>query len=61
MRRLVADPARARAMGERAYRLFRERYSEDAVLPRYLALVHRFLGRPISPPSLALQDAPQPV
>jgi glycosyltransferase involved in cell wall biosynthesis len=61
MRRLVADLARARAMGEQAYRLFRERYSEDAVLPRYLALVHRFLGRPISPPSLALRDAPQPV
>jgi glycosyltransferase involved in cell wall biosynthesis len=60
VRRLVADPDRARAMGERAYRLLRERYSEDAVLPRYLALVHRLLGRPVPAPALPLPDAPQP-
>ena len=48
------DIARMRhaRMGERAYALFRESYSEDAVLPRYLDLVHRF--RPFMAPTPAL-------
>jgi glycosyltransferase involved in cell wall biosynthesis len=48
---LVHDERHAR-MGERAYALFREFYSEDAVLPRYLALVHRF--RPFDHPNPSL-------
>jgi glycosyltransferase involved in cell wall biosynthesis len=53
MRTMLVDEERHARMGDRAYALFRESYSEDAVLPRYLSLVQRF--RPfISPtPSLA--------
>ena len=58
MRRLLVDPARRDAMGARAYELFRSTYSEDAVLPRYLALVHRFLPRPRVVPSLPSLGAP---
>jgi glycosyltransferase involved in cell wall biosynthesis len=42
MRTMLADHARHARMGERAYALFRDAYSEDAVLPRYFDLVHRF-------------------
>jgi glycosyltransferase involved in cell wall biosynthesis len=52
MRALLTDDERHARMGERAYALFRESYSEDAVLPRYLDLVHRF--RPFIPPTPAL-------
>jgi glycosyltransferase involved in cell wall biosynthesis len=53
MRTMLADDEHHARMSERAYDLFRESYSEDAVLPRYLALVQRF--RPFVPraPSLA--------
>jgi hypothetical protein len=40
-------------MGERAYALFRDLYSEDTVLPRYLSLVQRFGKFAASTPSLA--------
>jgi glycosyltransferase involved in cell wall biosynthesis len=53
MRILLVDEDRHARMGERAYTLFRECYSEDAVLPRYLALVHRFRSPTGSTPSLA--------
>jgi glycosyltransferase involved in cell wall biosynthesis len=52
MRALLADDERHAGMSERAYALFRERYSEDAVLPRYLELVQRF--RPVVPPAPSL-------
>jgi len=52
MRTMLADDARHARMGERAYQLFRESYSEDAVLPRYLALVQRF--RPFVAPTPSL-------
>ena len=52
MRILLADDERHAAMSERAYALFRGSYSEDAVLPRYLELVHRF--RPCDSPALSL-------
>ena len=39
-------------MGERAYALFRASYSEEAVLPRYLDLVHRFRSSAAAAPSL---------
>jgi glycosyltransferase involved in cell wall biosynthesis len=58
MRRLIVDPARRDAMGARAYDLFHSRYSEDVVLPRYLALVHRFLPLPSAVPSLPPLGAP---
>ncbi len=53
MRSLLADDDRHARMSARAYELFRESYSEEAVLPRYLELVQRF--RPFVPrtPSLA--------
>jgi glycosyltransferase involved in cell wall biosynthesis len=58
MRRLIVDPARRAAMGARAYELFQSRYSEEAVLPRYLALVHRFLPLSGAVPSLPPVGAP---
>ena len=54
MRTLVADDERHALMGERAYALFRECYSEDAVLPRYLDLVRRFRSFDAPIPSLPL-------
>jgi glycosyltransferase involved in cell wall biosynthesis len=52
MRALLADDERHARMSARAYALFRERYSEDAVLPRYLELVQRL--RPFVPPAPSL-------
>ncbi|HEX7941864.1 MAG TPA: glycosyltransferase family 4 protein, partial [Gemmatimonadaceae bacterium] len=51
MRTLLNDECHAR-MGERAYALFRDSYSEDAVLPRYLELVQRFRPFALRTPSL---------
>jgi len=45
MRRIVADPARRAAMALAAYARFRAVYSEEAVVPQYLALVNRLLPR----------------
>jgi len=55
MRILLADDERHARMSARAYALFRESYSEDAVLPRYLQLVHRF--RPVLQPTPSLARA----
>jgi glycosyltransferase involved in cell wall biosynthesis len=52
MRIMLADDERHAGMSERAYALFRGSYSEDAVLPRYLELVHRF--RPFIQPAPSL-------
>lgn len=54
MRMLLADDERHALIGERAYALFRESYSEDAVLPRYLDLVRRFRSFDAPIPSLPL-------
>lgn len=58
MRRMLDDPARRSAMGAAAYAHFRANFSEEVVVPRYLALVSRFL--PASPvaPSLPRPDTP---
>jgi glycosyltransferase involved in cell wall biosynthesis len=53
MRVMLDDDDRHTRMGERAYALFRASYSEDAVLPRYLDLVHRFRSPAVAPPPLA--------
>jgi glycosyltransferase involved in cell wall biosynthesis len=45
MRRMLANPARRRDMGATAYARFRTTFSEDVVVPRYLALVDRMLAR----------------
>jgi glycosyltransferase involved in cell wall biosynthesis len=58
MHTLLTDSARHAEMSARAYALFRSTYSEDAVLPRYLALVHRFLPGLPSVPSLGAREAP---
>jgi glycosyltransferase involved in cell wall biosynthesis len=52
MRRMLIDPARRREMGATAYAHFRATFSEDVVVPRYLALVDRVLSRRQSVPSL---------
>jgi glycosyltransferase involved in cell wall biosynthesis len=52
MRMLLVDDERHARMGERAYALFQDFYSEDAVLPRYLALVQRFRSFNAPTPSL---------
>jgi len=52
MRAMLADDDQHARMGLRAYELFCESYSEDAVLPRYLELVQRF--RPFVPPTHSL-------
>ena len=49
MRRLQHDPRYRRSLAEAARRGYRERWSEDVVVPRYLELVDRVLakrGRP---------------
>jgi hypothetical protein len=51
MRRLLASAAR-RAMGATAYAHFRANFSEDVVVPRYLALVDRILSRRQPAPSM---------
>ena len=43
MRRVLADPALRSSMSRTAYSLFRSRYSEQVVVPRYLDLVTRLL------------------
>jgi glycosyltransferase involved in cell wall biosynthesis len=45
MRRMLSNPARRRDMGATAYARFRATFSEDVVVPRYLALVERMLAR----------------
>jgi glycosyltransferase involved in cell wall biosynthesis len=52
MRTVLVDDERHGRMGERAYTLFRDSYSEDAVLPRYLSLVQRFRSFAGPTPSL---------
>ena len=58
MRRMLADSARRSAMGATAYSRFRASYSEDVVVPQYLALVNRFRSRGSAVPSLPLHAAP---
>ena len=58
MRRLVADPERRQAMASAAYDRFRSHYSEDAVVPQYLALVQRHLPRVPRLPALPGRDTP---
>jgi glycosyltransferase involved in cell wall biosynthesis len=41
MRRIQADPAHRQRMAENGYRAYVERYSESAVVPRYLDIVRR--------------------
>jgi glycosyltransferase involved in cell wall biosynthesis len=57
MHRFVADPERRAAMASAAYALFRSSYSEDAVVPQYLALVHRLLPGVPHAPALPDRDA----
>jgi glycosyltransferase involved in cell wall biosynthesis len=45
MRRMLSNPARRRDMGATAYARFRAAFSEDVVVPRYLALVDLMLAR----------------
>lgn len=58
MRRMLVDSARRREMGATAYACFRASFSEDVVVPRYLALVDRFLSRDAHAPSLPMHAAP---
>jgi glycosyltransferase involved in cell wall biosynthesis len=58
MHRLLADPARRRAMGATAYSRFQASYSEDVVVPQYIALVNRFRSRQAAIPSLPMHAAP---
>jgi glycosyltransferase involved in cell wall biosynthesis len=58
MHRMLADSTRRRAMGAAAYACFRASYSEDVVVPRYLALVDRFRSRQTAMPSLPMRAAP---
>ncbi|MFL5620540.1 MAG: glycosyltransferase family 4 protein [Gemmatimonadaceae bacterium] len=58
MHRVLADSARRRVMGAAAYACFRASFSEDVVLPRYVALVERFLSRHAAAPALPMHAAP---
>jgi glycosyltransferase involved in cell wall biosynthesis len=58
MHRMLADSTRRRAMGAAAYACFQASYSEDVVVPRYLALVDRFRSRQTAMPSLPMRAAP---
>jgi glycosyltransferase involved in cell wall biosynthesis len=58
MHRMLADSARRRAMGVAAYSCFQTSYSEDIVVPQYLALVNRFRSRHAAVPSLPMHGAP---
>ena len=58
MHRMLADPARRRAMSASAYAHFRASFSEDVVVPRYLALVDRFLARRAVVPALPASAVP---
>jgi glycosyltransferase involved in cell wall biosynthesis len=57
MRTILADDERHARMRARAYELFRESYSEDAVLPRYLDLIQRF--RTVISPTPSLPPSPE--
>ena len=57
MRRIISDPARRAALGVAAYARFRSFYSEEAVIPQYLALVERLRPRTAGPPALPMPDA----
>jgi glycosyltransferase involved in cell wall biosynthesis len=58
MHRMLADHARRREMGATAYACFRASYTEDVMVPRYIALVDRFRARHATAPSLPMHDAP---
>jgi len=58
MHRMLADPAARRAMGAAAYAYFRSSFSEDVVVPQYLALVERFVSRRAAAPSLPAHAEP---
>jgi glycosyltransferase involved in cell wall biosynthesis len=58
MRRMLASDTRRRQMGARAYAHFRETFSEEVVVPRYLSLVERFLSRREATPALPVPAAP---
>jgi glycosyltransferase involved in cell wall biosynthesis len=58
MHRMLADSTRRRAMGAAAYARFQASYSEDVVVPQYLALVDRFRTRHAAIPSLSMHAAP---
>ncbi|HEU4721088.1 MAG TPA: glycosyltransferase family 4 protein [Gemmatimonadaceae bacterium] len=58
LRRLIAEPARQAAMGSAAYDRFRTLYSEEAVVPTYLALVSRLLPRAPVAPSMPRANTP---
>jgi glycosyltransferase involved in cell wall biosynthesis len=58
MHRMLADSARRRAMGAAAYSCFQTSYSEDIVVPQYLALVNRFRSRHAAVPSLPMHGTP---
>lgn len=50
LRRIQSNPARAAELGRNGYRTFVERYTESAVVPRYLAIVERAAARKGSTP-----------
>ena len=60
MRRLLANGAR-REMGATAYAHFRATFSEDVVVPRYLAIVDRILSRRRRTPSMPAPVTTRPV
>ncbi len=45
MRRVLSDPARAEQLGRNGHAAFVERYTESAVVPRYLEIVERAAAR----------------
>jgi glycosyltransferase involved in cell wall biosynthesis len=51
MRRMLASATRRSHMGHAAYARFRASFSEDVVVPRYLALVERLHSRGAAPPT----------
>lgn len=52
MRRVLQNPARRREMGAAAYARFRSVFTDDVVIPQYLAIVQRFRSQQVSAPSL---------
>jgi glycosyltransferase involved in cell wall biosynthesis len=58
MQRMLDDSVRRTAMGAAAYAYFRSNFSEDVVIPRYFALLYRFLPRPAVEPKLSRHDTP---
>lgn len=58
VRGLVADRTRRDTMGRTAYARFRSHYSEQAVLPTYLALMERHLRTRSSPATLSAPSVP---